>query len=80
MLYGMIGIPFVYNSALRKFDFRSRWSVSPKNRGWSKKTEGQTAFMGYVYHLPEVARVRDSIVISFHTTTLHEVTFVTINK
>ena len=34
----MIGVPFVYNSALRKFDFRGRWSVSPKNKGRSKKT------------------------------------------
>ena len=32
-LYGMIEALFVYNSALRKFDFRERWSVSPKNSG-----------------------------------------------
>ena len=38
----MSGVPFVYNSALRKFDFRGRWSVSPKNSGPSKKTEDQT--------------------------------------
>ena len=34
--------PFLYNSALRKFYFRGLWSVSPKNRGQSKKTEGWT--------------------------------------
>ena len=38
MLYGMIGVPFSYNSALRKFDFRGRWSATPKNQGRSKKT------------------------------------------
>ena len=42
MLYGMIGVTFVYNSALRKFDFRGRWFVSPKNGGRSKKAQGQT--------------------------------------
>ena len=42
MLYGMIGVPFVHNSAFRKFDFRGRWSVSPKNRGRSKKTQKWT--------------------------------------
>ena len=40
MLYGIIGVPFVYNFALRKFDFRGRWSATPKNRGRSKKTQG----------------------------------------
>ena len=34
--------PFVYNFALRKFDFRGRWSATPKNRGRSKKTQGWT--------------------------------------
>ena len=33
---------WIDNSALRKFDFRGRWSVSPKNRGRSKKTQGWT--------------------------------------
>ena len=37
MLYGMIGVPFVNNSALRKFDFRGRWSVSHKKRGAVKE-------------------------------------------
>ena len=41
MLYGMIGVPFVYNSALRQLDFTGRWSVSPKNRGRSRKTHDQ---------------------------------------
>ena len=30
---------FIYNFALRKFDFRGWWSATPKNRGWSKKTQ-----------------------------------------
>ena len=42
MLYGMIRVPFVYNSALRKCDFRGGWFVSPKNRGRTKKTQGWT--------------------------------------
>ena len=33
----------VYNFALRKFDFRGQWSATTKNRGGSKKTEGQRA-------------------------------------
>ena len=41
MLYGMIEVPFVCNFALRKIDFRGRWSVTPKNRGRSKKIQGQ---------------------------------------
>ena len=38
-----IGVVFVYNFALRKFDFRGQWSGAPKNRGWSKKTQGRRA-------------------------------------
>ena len=33
----------MYNFALKKFDFRGRWFQTPKNRGWSKKTQGRTA-------------------------------------
>ena len=40
MLHGMIGCTCLYNSALGKFDFRGQWSVSPKNRGQLKKTQG----------------------------------------
>ena len=40
---GRIGVTFVYNFALRKFDFRGRWSATPKNRGLSKKTQGRRA-------------------------------------
>ena len=40
MLYGMIGVPFIYNSALRKFDFRGQWSVSPNSRGGVKDNSG----------------------------------------
>ena len=43
MLYGKIGVTFVYNFALRKFDFREPWSATSKNRGRSKKTQGLTA-------------------------------------
>ena len=42
MLYGKIGVTIVYNFALRKFDFRGRWSATPQNRGRSKKTQGRT--------------------------------------
>ena len=41
-LCGINGVPFVYNFALRNFDFRGQWSVTPKNRGQSKKTQGWT--------------------------------------
>ena len=40
---GKIGVSFVYKFALKKFDFRGRWSATAKNRGRSKKTEGQRA-------------------------------------
>ena len=43
MLYGKIGATFIYNFAMRKFDFRGRWSATPKNKGWSKKSQGRTA-------------------------------------
>ena len=33
----------LYNFTLRKFDFRGQLSVTPKNRGRSKKTQGRTA-------------------------------------
>ena len=33
MLYEMIGFPFLYNFALRKFDFKGQGSVTPKNGG-----------------------------------------------
>ena len=33
MLYGIIGVLFVNNVALRQFDFRGWWSVTPKNGG-----------------------------------------------
>ena len=33
----------MYNFVSRKFDFRGRWSATPKNRGRSKKTQGRTA-------------------------------------
>ena len=42
MVYEINGVPFVYNFALRKFVFRGRWSVTPKNKGPSKKTQGRT--------------------------------------
>ena len=37
MLYGMIGVTFVYNFALRKFDFR--WT-SKKTQGWTALKNG----------------------------------------
>ena len=43
MLYGKIGVTFVYNFAFRKYDFRGRWSATPQKRGRSKKTQGRTA-------------------------------------
>ena len=43
MFYGRIGVSFVYDFALRKYDHRGQWSATPKNTGWSKKTLGQTA-------------------------------------
>ena len=42
-LWEIIWITFVGNYALRICDFGGRWSVTLKNRGRSKKTEGQTA-------------------------------------
>ena len=33
----------MYDFALRKYDFRGRWSATPKNRGRSKKNPGRTA-------------------------------------
>ena len=41
-VYGIIGVPFVYIFALRKFDFKGRGSVTPKNKGRSKKIQGRT--------------------------------------
>ena len=43
MFQGEIGVTFIYNFVLRKFDFRGQWSATPKNRGQSKQTLGQTA-------------------------------------
>ena len=43
MLYGKIGVTFVYNFGLRSFYFRGQWSATLQNRGQSKKTQGQTA-------------------------------------
>ena len=40
MLYGMIGVPFVLNSALRKFDFIGQWSVSQKKKEAVKENSG----------------------------------------
>ena len=39
MLCGRIGVTFVYNLVVRKYDFRGCWSANPKTRGWLKKTE-----------------------------------------
>ena len=51
MLYGMIGVPCLYNFALRKFDFRGLWSVTPKNRGWSNITQRQIGSLAVgTYH------------------------------
>ena len=41
--YDKIGVIFVYNFALKKFNFRGRWFQTLKNRGQSKKTQGRTA-------------------------------------
>ena len=39
-----IGVTFVYRFELRKYDFRRRWSATPKNRERSiGTTHGQTA-------------------------------------
>ena len=43
MLCATNGVTFVYNFALRKFDFRGQWSATPKNRGRSKTTQGPRA-------------------------------------
>ena len=40
MLYVKIGVTFVYNFALRKFDFRGQSSASPKKRGGQRKLRG----------------------------------------
>ena len=42
MLYGRIGMTFVFNFASRKYDLRQWWSATPINRGQSKKIQGQT--------------------------------------
>ena len=46
MLYEISGVSFVCNFAFRRFDFRGRWSATPQNRGWSKKTQGWTGLKG----------------------------------
>ena len=43
MFYGTIGVTFENNFALRKLNFRGRWSATLKNRGWSKKIQGRTS-------------------------------------
>ena len=43
MLYGIIGVLFVYNFALRKFDFRGRWSATPKNTNGGEVKENSGA-------------------------------------
>ena len=43
MLYVRVNCTLVYKTALRKYDFREQWSVTPKNRGQSKKIQGWTA-------------------------------------
>ena len=40
MLFGSMGVTFVYNFALRQYDFRGRWSATPKNRGAVKENSG----------------------------------------
>ena len=37
MVYGRIGLTFVYSSALKKYDFRGQWSATLKNRGGQRK-------------------------------------------
>ena len=37
MLCEKIEVPFVYNFALRKFDFRGRWSATPQKIGGGQR-------------------------------------------
>ena len=46
-----LGVSFVYNFALRKFDFRGRWSATPKHRRRSKKTQGWKALQPSRHYL-----------------------------
>ena len=43
MLIGRIKVTFVHNFVLRNYDLKWQWSATQKNRGRSKKIQGQTA-------------------------------------
>ena len=70
MLYGKILVNFVYNSALKKFDYRGRWFQAPKMGGGQRKLRADSLAVGsylqrgsalWVYYYMYMDRVNENL-------------------